>query len=62
MSSATAYTNLYNGSGMVYVTGPSGVFPAPDGERNFYSYPDLAFMNVPENATGIKAWSILNTP
>jgi len=62
MSSATAYTNLYNGSGMVYVTGPSGVFPAPDGERNYYSYPDLAFMNVPENATGIKAWSILNTP
>jgi len=62
MSSATAYTNLYNGSGMVYVTGPSGVFPAPDGERNFYSYPDLALMNVPENATGIKAWSILNTP
>jgi len=47
---------------MVYVTGPSGVFPAPDGERNYYSYPDLAFMNVPENATGIKAWSILNTP
>jgi hypothetical protein len=47
---------------MVYVTGPSGVFPAPDGERNFYSYPDLAFMNVPENATSIKAWSILNTP
>jgi len=62
MSSATAYTNLYNGSGMVYVTGPSGVFPAPDGERNYYSYPDLAFMNVPENATSIKAWSILNTP
>jgi len=62
MGASTAYTNLFNGSGMVYVTGPSGVFPAPVGERNYYSYPDLAFLNTPENAEAIKVWATLNTP
>lgn len=62
MGASTAYTNLFSGSGMVYVTGPSGVFPAPVGERNYYSYPDLAFVNTPENAVSIKAWAGLNTP
>jgi hypothetical protein len=62
MSASTQYTNLYNELGFVYVTGPSGTFPATAEEMRRWAYPDAGIPNYPEASQMIMEWVNANVP
>lgn len=62
MSVSTQYTSLYNGDGFVYVTGPSGTFPATADERMKWSYPDYGIWNYPQSTHQVMYWALRNVP
>src|SRR5574343_511 len=62
MTPAQAYTYLYSGPGYVYVTGLSGIFPAPAYEFGPYAFPSTGYANVPFNRTVIENWGRTSVP
>jgi hypothetical protein len=62
MGASQQYTNLYNESGYVYVTGISGTFPATGDEKRRWNYPDTGFPNFPECSQQIMQWALVNVP